>query len=270
LDIPIIIYASIDNDIYRKPHTTFYDIIKLDNEYEIKEVFYCGDACGRKSDHSDTDYKFALNCGITFYTPEELFSGRRQEKFIKYPLDFNKKYITNDNIKINYDNNKTLIVMCGFPGSGKSTYVKANLKKFVRVNQDTLKTKDKCVKVCKENMEKNKNIVIDNTNASTEIRKLYLDLADEYEYKKICIKIETPREIAKHNMYYRFYKANKIKSDNESDEESDEKKKVKYIPEIAYNKYAKDFKEPTKKEFDEIYIIKQNYPEDSDYFKYYF
>ena len=274
LDVPLMIYASIDNDIYRKPHPTFYNMIESDNEYNIKEVFYCGDACGRANDHSDTDYKFALNCRIIFYTPEELFLGKEQEKFIKYPLDFKKiNFDNNNNPKINYENNKTLIIMCGFPGSGKTTYVKNNLKGFIHINQDTLGTKDKCIKACKENMKKNKNIVIDNTNPSSDIRKLYLDLADEYEYKKICIKMETSREIAKHNMYYRFYKANKIKSesDDELDEKSKEKnKKVKHIPEIAYNKYAKDFKEPSKKEFDEIYKIKQNYSDNDDYLKYFF
>jgi hypothetical protein len=45
----------------------------------MKESFYCGDAAGRpagngrKKDFTDTDRKFALNVGLTFYTPEMYF-----------------------------------------------------------------------------------------------------------------------------------------------------------------------------------------------------
>lgn len=43
--------------------------------------FYCGDAAGRKAtagrkkDFTDSDLKFALNVGIEFKTPENLFLG---------------------------------------------------------------------------------------------------------------------------------------------------------------------------------------------------
>ena len=41
--------------------------------------FYCGDAAGRKDgkhkDFSDSDLKFALNVGLEFKTPENLFLG---------------------------------------------------------------------------------------------------------------------------------------------------------------------------------------------------
>jgi bifunctional polynucleotide phosphatase/kinase len=45
-----------------------------DHEIDLKESIYCGDAAGRNTkgakDHSDADYKFALNIGITFKVPE--------------------------------------------------------------------------------------------------------------------------------------------------------------------------------------------------------
>ncbi len=46
-------------------------------DIDLKKSFYCGDAAGRvkgkKKDFSDSDYKFALNINITFFTPEMLF-----------------------------------------------------------------------------------------------------------------------------------------------------------------------------------------------------
>jgi bifunctional polynucleotide phosphatase/kinase len=59
--------------------------------------------------------------------------------------------------------------MVGGPGSGKSTYVTTKLaSSYVRVNNDELKTKEKCMKVCKESLEAGKSVVIDNTNSTAE------------------------------------------------------------------------------------------------------
>ncbi len=50
---------------------------------DIKDSFFCGDAAGRKDakhkDFSDTDLKFALNVGIQFKTPENLFLGEKEK-----------------------------------------------------------------------------------------------------------------------------------------------------------------------------------------------
>lgn len=55
----------------------------------MKESFYCGDAAGRpadwqagaKKDFSVTDRKFAVNCGLKFLTPEELFLEQKSVEF---------------------------------------------------------------------------------------------------------------------------------------------------------------------------------------------
>lgn len=40
-----------------------------------------------------------------------------------------------------------MIINVGSPGSGKSTFSTTYLPKYIRINQDTLKTKEKCYKV---------------------------------------------------------------------------------------------------------------------------
>ena len=69
-------------DRYRKPSYYFWQLFldhsKIPVDYELS--FYSGDCAGRKynpttkqPDLKDTDIKFAINAGLKFITPEELF-----------------------------------------------------------------------------------------------------------------------------------------------------------------------------------------------------
>lgn len=60
------------------------------------------------------------------------------------------------------DNKAEVIVFVGYPASGKSSFAKRFLvpRGYVYVNQDTLKTKEKCVKACAEALEQGKPVVI--------------------------------------------------------------------------------------------------------------
>ncbi|HLX53594.1 MAG TPA: HAD-IIIA family hydrolase [Aquella sp.] len=67
-----IFFVATDDDEYRKPDIGMY--AKLFTLCpNIKQGFYCGDAAGRTSDFSDSDLKFADNCQLVFYTPEQVF-----------------------------------------------------------------------------------------------------------------------------------------------------------------------------------------------------
>jgi bifunctional polynucleotide phosphatase/kinase len=41
----------------------------------MSRSFFVGDAAGRPGDHSDTDRKWAVNAGLPFFVPEQLFKS---------------------------------------------------------------------------------------------------------------------------------------------------------------------------------------------------
>jgi predicted kinase len=73
--------------------------------------------------------------------------------------------------------------------SGKSSWAKKHLVSsgYVWVNQDTLKTKEKCVAAAKSALESGKSPVIDNTNSDRATRALYIKLAKQFsKFTHLC------------------------------------------------------------------------------------
>ena len=50
------------------------------NHADKQASFYVGDAAGRKGDHASSDREWAQNVGIPFYTPEQFFWERQDDK----------------------------------------------------------------------------------------------------------------------------------------------------------------------------------------------
>lgn len=68
------------------------------------------------------------------------------------------------------------------PASGKSTLAARFEREhnYERINQDTLKTEQKCFLKAREAIvENNKSVVVDNTNINSEIRKRWISFARE-------------------------------------------------------------------------------------------
>lgn len=252
LNVPIKVLCCPAKNKYRKPSPLFYHefIPESVRSKFTKDSFYCGDAAGRVGDHESTDYKFALNCMLTFYTPEMLFLNEKQIlPKLNYP---NVHKIKNNIIKFD-PKDKEIIVMTGCQGSGKSflsNYIKDN-HGYIVINNDTLKSKKKATELLDDAMHKKKSIIIDNTNPDKATRDQYIKLAKKMGYSVRSIKMTTSLELAQHNNHFRMLKGGQL------------------IPDIAYRMYNTKYEEPTTKEgFSEVLSFEAGYPKDLLYFNY--
>jgi bifunctional polynucleotide phosphatase/kinase len=146
---------------------------------DLTDSFFVGDAAGRpkgwapgkKADFSCSDRKFALNIGVDFFTPEEYFLGYRKASFSLGPFDPRRAVNISPPICDLPDaeivsKSKEVIVLVGFPGSGKSTFADRYLTSngYCRVNRDHLGTWQKCVQLAAASLQKGMSVVVDNTN----------------------------------------------------------------------------------------------------------
>jgi bifunctional polynucleotide phosphatase/kinase len=235
LNIPFIFIASTEDDINRKPRIGMFDHMK--NELKItidkKNSFFVGDMAGRTKDKEDTDRKFAINLGLTFYTPEEYFLNKEKEEYkLKgYQLDY-----TGKNKKIKLNNTKEIIVLSGYPGSGKSTLantlIKSN-KNYKFFSRDT--DGNKFLSLLENSMKNNNPVIVEGLFVSNKSRNTILDLANKYNYKKRLVQFNIDFDTAYHLNLWRSLNSDSVK-----------------IPIIAYRKYDKDYENPIEEIWDSI------------------
>ncbi|CAG8568533.1 9916_t:CDS:10, partial [Ambispora gerdemannii] len=257
IQIPFQILAGTSKDIFRKPMSGAWDyFVNNQNEgipVDLENSFYVGDAAGRidgwkpgaLKDWADSDLKFADNIKVKFFTPEEFFVNEKTGTYSygdfdpkTWPhKDFDKSLLVSN------DNHCEVIVLTGYPASGKSTLARYLVSQgYAYVNLDQMKTKAKCIKACEQALREEKPVVIDNTNPDIESRKTWIDLATKYKAPARCFWLQSPEALSKHNNMYRaFGNLQKLNS------------KSRLIPDIAYNTYKARFMEPQLEEgFEEI------------------
>lgn len=79
-----------------------------------------------------------------------------------------------------------MIILCGLPGSGKSTIAKEmETRGYVRVNQDELGSKKTCVRVAEGALKAGHSLVIDRCNFSADQRSTWIALAKHYKVKNV-------------------------------------------------------------------------------------
>jgi len=255
-------YTALAKDAYRKPNTTIVEkyILPYMRE-EPQKIFYVGDAAGREGDFSDSDRKFAFNTHlllkyrfpsanlkVLFATPEEFFKGEKASSKEWRGFDPKKYYEENKNDdkdiigELDIKDQLYVILLVGPPASGKSTLRDQIINSYedaCYINQDELRTKKNCLKNFQSFLEENKKIIIvDNTNATLDTRKSYIDLVRIHEdntsikYQVVCIYMQGNRELYSHMNIYRervsFHRGNYVKR----------------VGDIVYNIYYKNYEEP--------------------------
>jgi bifunctional polynucleotide phosphatase/kinase len=206
-----------------KPNPSLFEVFIGEHKIIKEESFFVGDALGRKSDFSDSDLCFAQAIGLKCFSPEQVFCEKNDIEILIPTIPLTQE--------------TQIIIMVGFPGSGKSTIAKsicAN-EQFIHIEGDIFKTAEKMIKASSQHIKEGKSIVFDATNSSSKKRSLYIEFAKKYNYKVVCIHVSCDQSIS--------YKRNLLRSGD------------KVVPKIAYSVYAKHFTQPTPEEGFEVIII---------------
>ncbi|KAI5207976.1 hypothetical protein AUEXF2481DRAFT_7921 [Aureobasidium subglaciale EXF-2481] len=220
LDLPIVLYAATDKDKFRKPRTGMWDKLleaqglTPEGDVDLEACYFVGDAGGRtagargiKADFSCSDRDLASNIGIKFMTPEEFFLGEDPRPFTRTfdPTAHVSPALTSKTeaspVVFTRKNDLELVIFCGSPGAGKSTWYQKHLNPlgYERVNQDLLKSRDRCLKVAREFLEDGKSVAVDNTNADVKAREYWTDLATSLGVPIRCVHFTAPSKLCEHN-----------------------------------------------------------------------
>ncbi|KAK3988791.1 putative bifunctional polynucleotide phosphatase/kinase [Cladorrhinum sp. PSN332] len=259
----ITLYAATGKDMFRKPRTGMWDEMLKDFELSPEEVqlhlsFLVGDAGGRVAtisaerptipkDFSCSDRNMAANIGIKFLTPEEFFLEEKPREFAR-DFDLEKwPFKEGENLQWEMKHEKEILLFVGPPGAGKSTFFWKVLNPlgYVRINQDTLKTKAKCLKAAEDWLkEKSVALAIDATNPDPDTRAQWVEFSEKHKVPIRCVWFKTPLELCAHNDAVRGLNKNSKAHNIEGRD---------LLPQLAFNMFKSRFKVPTEKEgFEEV------------------
>jgi bifunctional polynucleotide phosphatase/kinase len=222
LEIPIFVVVAREKCDY-KPNPVLYDVLVGSAKVNKEQSFFVGDALGRKGDWANNDKVFAQNIGLTCYSPEEFFGAKQEPEAVKIS-------------SLNLSDSKQVVIMVGYPGSGKSSVAKqiCEDENFVLIQGDVYKTSAKMIKAALPSIHEGKSVIFDATNSSIKKRSEYIEFAKKHNYAVVCIHISTPMDEA--------YKRNKLRD------------KDKQVPKIAYSVYTKYYEVPTIEEGFELIV----------------
>eukprot|EP00190_Bangiopsis_sp_CCMP1999_P003241 CAMPEP_0198736612 /NCGR_PEP_ID=MMETSP1475-20131203/66971_1 /TAXON_ID= ORGANISM="Unidentified sp., Strain CCMP1999" /NCGR_SAMPLE_ID=MMETSP1475 /ASSEMBLY_ACC=CAM_ASM_001111 /LENGTH=408 /DNA_ID=CAMNT_0044500449 /DNA_START=256 /DNA_END=1479 /DNA_ORIENTATION=+ len=222
IDVQCVVFVSCTYGQSRKPATGMWDLfverVLPGAGVDLRRSFYVGDAAGRKpspvkrrGDFADSDRKFAVNVGIRFYTPEEYFDGDGDASVRDMPLGgfdphkglaeaLQEELVPPDALSALDAGEQQMIILIGFPGAGKSTFTQRHLESrgCVRVNMDTLGSKERCMALAREALCEGKSVAIDNTNPRRDSRAPFLSAAKSRNVPARAFVFEASRELAQH------------------------------------------------------------------------
>ncbi|KAF2100576.1 PNK3P-domain-containing protein [Rhizodiscina lignyota] len=258
LNIPISIYAATAKDMYRKPRTGMWNEFLQEHELDpssdlvLEHCIFVGDAGGRaegsqgkRKDFSCSDRDFAFNIGIPYMTPEEFFLGTEAQPFMR---EFDPStYLGADQaastdstpLVFSKANELDLVLLCGSPGAGKSTFYWNHLKPlgYERVNQDNLKTRERCLKVAEAFLKEGSSVVVDNTNPDEHTRKAWVNVAKKLNVPIRCVLFTAGAKLGEHNDAVRALNDLKTNPENRA-----------MLPRMAFNSFTSRFRDPSLEE----------------------
>ncbi|RKP28137.1 polynucleotide kinase 3 phosphatase-domain-containing protein, partial [Syncephalis pseudoplumigaleata] len=275
LNVPVQIYAALEKDIHRKPRVGMWTRMLLgqgDTGVDLAKCFYVGDAAGRpagwsagrRKDHSDCDRKFADNVGLSFYTPEEYFLAEKPVHFRMDGINPKDDAILPPPSSSSTERRLEMIVFTGMPASGKTRFYHKwfGPAGYVHINQalDTLHTKQRCTAATRTALLEGKSVVIDNTNASVDARRAYVQLARDHGAKVRCFYFNADLALARHNNVYRALSEPLSLADDDGTAEdavaAAAVKRASLLPDVAFHTYNARFVKPSIDEgFDEVKLI---------------
>lgn len=227
LKFPVLVVVATEKDDY-KPNIDMFDTVTKDifkkQKIDKDNSFFVGDALGRKTDHSDCDKAFAENIGIKWHSPEDYFKPYENVVIQDIPVPTHKE----------------VIILMGYPGSGKSSLAKkvceknqGGTLKYFHIEKDVFKTVPKMKKEALKYMNRgdvNHSVIFDGTFSSKKNRKEIVDFVKKFNttsatpYQIRCVHVNTS--------YHEAYNRNMARSED------------KQVPKIAFNVYKKYFEKP--------------------------
>jgi len=222
----------------------------------LSKSLFVGDAAGRpetasrKKDFADTDYKLALNVGVAFKTPECFFLGSKDELHCAPSTAgmFSVASLagateTNPELFSELLDSPEIVLLVAPAASGKSTLAKKFVS-HVRVNRDTLGTKEKCEAAAAAALDAGRSVVVDNTNTTIEARKDWLTFAQKRGLPIRAVYLSSSKELCKHLRVFRML--------SPMTEEADRR----FIEDMVINMHFKNLVAPQRTEgFDRIDAI---------------
>lgn len=242
-------------DQYRKPSPFLWDLfVQKMNQGTMPDAstFYVGDAAGRKKrDHSCADRSFAFNAGIRFMTEDAFFLGASPQDIDSVPFPEDPRVTEfKRNVKLGYSSPYQvpvssapveIVLMCGMPGSGKSTIYQQVFEPrgYVHINLDTIKVATKCFEMVKSSLNEGKSVLIDQTFPDVASRAGYVELAKSLKVPIRIVNLQTPLPIAMHLNTIRSWTSDR-----------------KHVPDLVYHIFAKKYVAPTTAEgFDAVHDL---------------
>jgi len=175
LSVPIYTMISTDsttranledpNSFYRKPGTGWsYHLGFLPGSLYVGDAVQDASRPDRGWGYSNTDYEFAINLGLPFYSPEEVFP---------------QLLLPEEILQLE----KLALILVGPPGSGKTTFAQ-NLAKygFVHIQSDQYKSNwNRIQKAFRNALISNGKVIIDATNPGRQRRLEIIRISREYQ-----------------------------------------------------------------------------------------